>query len=280
VGSAIAIGYQAGLLSQSNYSIVIGDTAASVVANAPGADSIAIGKNASANAAFDDTITLSAAPPPFSLEPSGINRTHIYPIREDYRDSILVYDDPTYNPDTSSAPVLPPQSNRYEINTACYAMPLYTYFPPEHIDNSGAEWISYSFTGITEIFPFGGIRIPGCQTNSYNYYLIDCNALVVIGPGPILKAGQQCIPDTANFPVRPCRPYFVIAVDPNGRYDQCCMVTGYWWYGITNPEETVQITWTGSVGWLRDKRSNIPANTIPGIDVDSKILLLGANHTV
>jgi hypothetical protein len=279
--NAIAIGYQAGLISQPPYSIVIGDTAASVVANAPGADSIAIGKNASANAAYNDTITLSAAPPPFSLEPSGTNRTHIYPIRQDYRDSILIYDDPSYNNDTSTVPVNPPQYNRYEINTACYGMPLYTFLPPEHIDQSANPWVSYTFTAITQGFPFTAPSFPFCQRNVYEYYIVDCNTNPPRLVDKALSLGETCR-SNSNVSIRPCPGgvYFAVVQADSNKYNECCIFNGYWWYGSAGPEETMQQTWSATVAWLNDPRSLIPAGTIDGIDKDTRLLLLVANHTV
>jgi hypothetical protein len=130
---------------------------------------------------------------------------------------------------------------------------------------------------------------PICQENAYNYFIYDCKNQVFNfstnpppADGSILQAPSPCGYD--RIPFNTCLPYLVIAVDPTNNYDDACFFTGHFIRETAEPQdpfaETIQMSWSGCVGWLKDRRSHF--NFVDALDNPQRgrVLLLGANQTV
>jgi hypothetical protein len=280
---AIAIGFQAGQTSQAIYAVAIGNEAGQgtqqTYAVAIGYQAgqtgqsdygIAIGYQAGQNNQATNSIVLNAQN--VALNTSGSDRTHIAPIRENYKDSILVYDDQNYNDPGSLG-----TDQRFEVSYAPYAVPLFTWYPPESV-GSYQLWNSQAFMAITERLPYTtGIY---CQNNSYEYWIVDCSTFQAVHTTPILGPGTPCR-TIQGYKVTYCpRAYFAVAVDPNLGYKETCYFNSYWWAGNGSPVEFIEQEWSATIGWLQDRRSRINFTDANGNPLEGRVLLLGANHTV
>ena len=283
-GNSIAIGTLAGQSKQSPSAIAIGDNAAVI---GQGDVSIAIGAFAGNGAVqvqqFSNSIVINASGGKQQSLTTGT--THINPIRLWQYDTVLTYDDVTYSQYDPNFNPTNQIDQRYEVVNSVFSMPLYTWYPPQDPINNDPEYRSYSFTAISETFPWISPLIPSgniiCQTNQYEYYLYDCNLPPPLGTLVPLLTGfplPTCVYNNLVSVVG-CQGYVLLAYDPAGGYNYAAQFSGYWNYNNgLDPPQYIQCSWAATLQWLKyDPRA---VYTDPNTGTRYRIMPLVANHTV
>jgi len=281
-GYSIAIGNQAANATQGSYAVAIGNQAAQT---SQGDYAIAIGNRAGVDGLgaiiqFPTSIVINAHP--IALQSLTPRSFHLRPTRNYQFDTVLTYDDNNF----STADPAANSFQRFEVVHSVFSMPLYTWYPPQDPTNNDPEYRSYSFTAISETFPWSTPISPGgniiCQTNQYEYYLYDCNAPPLLGTLIPLLTGTpppSCVYN--NFTsVFGCQGYVLLAYDPTGGYNYAAQFSGYWYYQ-PSPDMSpsfIQCSWAATLQWLQfDTRSQY---TDPSSARSYRIMPLVANHTV
>jgi len=87
--------------------------------------------------------------------------------------------------------------------------------------------------------------------NIYHYYLVDCEFLAI--STQILGNNIHCS-NVPNVKVTTCIGVLAVVHDPNGNYDQPCILTSYW---VNDIPDTIQMTWSASTDWMQSGSSDI-----------------------
>jgi hypothetical protein len=190
-----------------------------------------------------------------------------------YPDYLLAYDPtgPLFSQPNPTA------NSIYEVTYGRHSMLFGTYFLPyvgqnvEPWKQDGATAISVPLT--TDPFINGPGGKPQCQRNKYDYFLWNCTTDTLTG---VLTAPNFCNTGTGVI-FNSCEGCYALLQDNSGApilYDEAAFLTINWFLGNASPYNQITKSWSCSIEWLSDPRSDA---LIGGIRY--KIMLLGANHT-
>jgi hypothetical protein len=210
--------------------------------------------------------------------------TYINPIRNTWRDYVL-----TYDPDSALGGSA---NNTREVNVSQFGMFLAAWYLPNYVtDNSiPPNWRTVNAQAVTErlpSYPTGPppVLIPNfCQTNTFDYRLINCTDNTIQIPTGTFT---NCIP-LISATYRACEGWYAVCAPPSLPTNEACHLTIHWQSDNVrtvspNSGDLTEIfqlfthsSWSASIEWLNDPRSDA---SIFGLSSAWRIMLLDVNHT-